>query len=137
LASTASAAAVKVNEWMPRPSSGEDWFELWNPANQPVAVGGYYTTDDLNNRTKSPIPALSYLGASTNGYQRVWADSSPASGANHANFKLSNAGESIGFANPCGTLIDSIAFAAQQAGVSEGRFRDGTATVVRFTGTDS
>jgi hypothetical protein len=136
-AATASAALVKVNEWMAAPSSGEDWFELWNPNPQPVAIGGYFTTDDLNSRTKSPIPALSYLGASTNGYQRFWADSNPAAGANHANFKLSNTGESIGLANPAGTLIDSITFGSQSLGVSEGRFPDGTATIVKFPGTES
>ena len=137
VASTASATSIKINEWMAAPSSGEDWFELWNPNNQPVAIGGYFTTDDLNNRTKSPIPALSYLGASTNGYQRFWADGTPSAGANHANFKFSILGESIGFANPAGTLIDSITFAAQQTGVSEGRFPDGAATIVRFPGTES
>ncbi len=136
-ASTASPASVRVNEWLPVPTSGEDWFELWNPNPQPVAIGGYYTTDDLNNRTKSPIPALSYLGASTNGYQRFWADSNPALGANHANFKLNNAGESIGFASPSGTLIDSITFSNQQVGVSEGRFPDGTSTFAKFPGTES
>ena len=137
VASTASATSIKVNEWMASPSSGEDWFELWNPNNQPVAIGGYFTTDDLNNRTKSPVPALSFLGASTNGYQRFWADSTPSAGANHANFKFAAAGESVGFANPSGTLIDSYTFGAQQAGVSEGRFTDGTATIVRFPGTES
>ena len=136
-AALANVNSVRINEWMAAPSSGEDWFELWNPNPQPVAIGGYYTTDDLNNRTKSPIPALSYLGASTNGYQRFWADSSPASGANHTGFKFAAGGESIGFANPFGTLIDSITFGAQETGVSEGRFPDGTATIVRFPQTAS
>ena len=139
LAATANTALVKVNEWMANPAAGEDWFELWNPNNQPVAVGGYFTTDDLNNRTKSPIPALSFLGASTNGYQRFWADSLPASGANHVSFKLNNdaAGESVGFANPSGTLVDSISYVAPAAGVSEGRFPDGSATIALFPGTGS
>jgi len=39
-----------------RASSGEDWFELWNPNPQPVAIGGYFLTDDLTARTKSPSP---------------------------------------------------------------------------------
>src|SRR5439155_25995257 len=119
------------------PNSGEDWFELWNPNPQPVAIGGFFLTDDLNNRTKSPIPALSFLGGSTNGYQRFWADSSPSSGANHTGFKLNNGGESIGFANTSGVLIDWIQFTKQQTGVSEGRFPDGTANVVRFPSTAS
>src|ERR1043166_333766 len=35
-ASLASASLVKVNEWMPNPNSGDDWFELWNPNPPPV-----------------------------------------------------------------------------------------------------
>lgn len=136
-AATAAAALVKVNEWMPRPSSGDDWFELWNPSAQPVAIGGYYLTDDLVNRTKSPIPGLSFLGASTNGYQRFWADSNPANGANHTSFALNNTAESVGFSDPLGTLIDGISYTSPTVGVSEGRFLDGSATIVRFPGTES
>jgi len=136
-ASLGSAASVSVNEWMAVPSSGEDWFELWNPNPQPVAIGGYFLTDDLTARTKSPIPALSFLGGSTNGYQRFWADNSPSLGADHTNFKLNNGGESIGFCSPSGVLINGTNFLAQDVGVSEGRFPDGSTNIVRFPGTDS
>ena len=136
-AGTASAALVKINEWMPRPASGQDWFELWNPNAQPVAIGGYFLTDDLNDRTKSLIPALSFLGASTNGYQRFWADGLTAAGANHTSFSLNNTAESVGLANPAGVLIDGVSYASPALGVSEGRFPDGAATLVRFPGTDS
>ncbi len=140
-ASMASATSVRVNEWMPNPNSGEDWFELWNPNPQPVSIGGYYTSDDSSagGRMKSQIPALSYLGASTNGYQRFWADGLPTAGANHANFKLNNgaAGESVAFSSPSGALIDSISYVSPVANVSEGRFPDGAATLVRFPGTES
>jgi hypothetical protein len=135
-AALASANSVKVNEWMASPASGSDWFELWNPNPQPVAIGGYHLTDNLNNRTKSPIPALSFLGGSTNGYQRFWADNSPISGANHVAFALSTT-EAIGFATPSGSLIDAVSYTNQAANVSEGRFPDGSATIVRFPQTAS
>src|SRR5204863_6146476 len=48
-AQLASASAVRVNEWMAIPNSGDDWFELFNPNAQPVALGGLYLTDDLND----------------------------------------------------------------------------------------
>jgi hypothetical protein len=38
---------LKVNEWMPRPASGEDWFEIYNQGAQPVALGGFFLSDDL------------------------------------------------------------------------------------------
>ncbi len=122
-----SASAVKINEWMANPSSGEDWFELWNPGTQPVSIGGYFLTDVLTDKTKSPIRALSFLGASTNGYQRFWADSTPAAGANHANFRLNNgaAGEAIGFFSPAQVQVDAIGYTQPGLNVSEGRFPDG------------
>jgi hypothetical protein len=122
-----SANSVKINEWMANPSSGEDWFELWNPNAPPVAIGGFYLTDLLTDKTKSPIPALSFLGGSTNGYQRFWADSAPAQGANHANFRLNNgaAGEAIGFFSPSQVQVDAINYTQPALNVSEGRFPDG------------
>ncbi|MFM1769163.1 MAG: Inner spore coat protein [Verrucomicrobiota bacterium] len=136
-ATLGNAALVKVNEWMADPNSGDDWFEIWNPGAQPVAIGGFHLTDDLLNRTKSPIPALSFLGASSNGYQRIWASGLPANGANHASFSLRNSGESLAFASPDGTLLDWLSFGPQAAGVSEGRLPDGAAAVVSFPDTSS
>jgi hypothetical protein len=138
-----SANSVKINEWMANPSSGEDWFELWNPNAQPVAIGGYFLTDNTSvaERTKSPVPALSFLGGSTNGYQRFWADSSQALGANHVNFKLNNAnaGEAIAFYTPSLAQVDAISYTMPGLNVSEGRFPDGTTPVpwVRFPETPS
>ena len=131
-------SALRLNEWMASPDKGDDWFELWNPNSQPVALGGLYLTDDLNNRTKYKIPALSYLGASTNGYQRFWADNNPAAGADHTNFKMDgNNGEALGLFTASGAMLDGVAYAPQDSGVSEGRFPDGSAELVRFPGTAS
>ena len=64
--SLGSPSNLKVNEWMANPESGkDDWFELYNPDPQPVALGGLYLTDDLNDRTKHKIAALSFLGTGT------------------------------------------------------------------------
>lgn len=53
-------------------------------------------------------------------------------------FKLNNgaAGESVGFANPSGTLVDSISYVAPAA-ACPGRFPDGSATIALFPGTGS
>ena len=37
--------------------NGSDWFELFNPGAQPVSLGGLFLTDDLTQKTHSPIPA--------------------------------------------------------------------------------
>ncbi len=127
---------LRVNEWLANPAPGEeDWFEIYNPNAQPVALGGLLVTDDLNNLIKHPIPALSFIGTGLRGFQRFEADSNPAAGANHVNFGLRAAGESLGIATAGGILIHGTNFGAQAVGVSQGFLPDGSTTMVLFPGT--
>jgi hypothetical protein len=137
-ASLGNASLLKINEWLASPLSGEDdWFEIYNPNIQPVAVGGLYLSDNLANRTKSQIPPLSFIGGGVNGWQRFWADSNPGAGADHANFALGAGGEALAISASAAISIDSITFGSQQTDVSEGRFPDGSGTIVRFPQTQS
>ena len=131
-AATGNASFVRVNEWMAKPASGDDWFELFNPNNQPVELGGLFLTDDLNNHTLSAIPPLSYIGPS--GFAVFHADGNPYKGANHVNFKLAAGGESIGLFNVQGGMIDGVTFGPQADDVSEGRLPDGGASFATFAG---
>ncbi len=138
VAALGSAAEVRVNEWMASPKSGADWFELFNPQNQPVAIGGLYLTDNPGNRTKHPIAPLSFIGTVTNGYLKFVADGNTAQGANHVNFSLSAGGESISlFPSGSAPVYDQISFGAQRSGVSEGRLPDGAAAIIAFTSSSS
>lgn len=131
-------ANLKINEWLADPAPGDDdWFEVYNPSSLPVAIGGLHLTDDLNNRTKHVISALSYLGFGTNAYQRFVADNNAGAGADHVGFSLRGAGESIGISTAAGALIDGVSFGAQISDVTEGRFPDGATNLVRFQGTPS
>src|SRR5262249_31979629 len=127
-----SRPIVWINEWMannsgtlldPATSGYEDWFELYNPDSHPVDLSGCTLTDDLRNPAKWMVPAGTVLPAG--GFLLVWADERPAlnngSGALHANFKLSQGGESIGLFAPDGALIDAVDFGPQQPDRSEGR----------------
>jgi hypothetical protein len=137
-ASLGSAAALRVNEWLADPDSGDDWFELYNPNPQPVALGGMSFSDDVAVRRRSPIPALSFIGTVTNGYARFVADNQPGNGADHVAFKLDKDGDTIAlFPAGNGPAIDLVTFGAQAKGVSEGRFPDGANRVVRFPRTPS
>jgi hypothetical protein len=135
------ALHLKVNEWMAAPSSGDDWFELFNPDAQPVSLGGLGLSDDLvssSSRLKTRIPALSFIGSLTNGYQQFRADKNIAAGADHVDFKLDGtAGDEIGVSTTNGTLIDGVHFGPQQVGVSEGRLPDGGTNIARFPATAS
>ncbi|HVY68895.1 MAG TPA: lamin tail domain-containing protein [Verrucomicrobiae bacterium] len=134
-ATTGSPGVVKINEWMADPSSGEDWFELYNPSAQPVALGSLYLTDTASKPTLSPIPPLSFIAPS--GFIEFSADEKTNQGALHANFKLSNKGESIWFLAANGATLDVITFGAQAKDVSQGRLPDGGNNVTSFTTTPS
>ena len=136
-AALGDAARLKINEWMADPDSGDDWFEIYNSNQQPVALAGLRLTDDLNDRSKNILPPLSFIGAGSQGFQRFAADSNPAAGADHVNFKLSAGGESLGVLNADGGIINSVTFGPQAKGVSEGRLPDGSATIVTFAETAS
>lgn len=127
-----SPEALRLNEWMADPVSGSDWIELYNSDAAPVSLSGLYLTDDLSNRTKSPIHPLSYIGFGKNGYVQLHADKIP--GANHVDFKLSKAGSELGLFAPSGLELDGLVFGMQSAGISEGRLPDGASAIQKFPG---
>jgi len=65
-----------------------------------------------------------------------WADSQPAQGVRHADFKLSKSGETIGLSDSGGTLIDGLTFGVQSQDISYGRTPDGNNTWTFFYGAD-
>ncbi len=135
---------VSINEWLadnagtladPADGQFEDWFELYNPGDQTVDLGGYYLTDTLTNTTKWLIPSGTAIPA--HGFLLVWADSEPGQnlpgGDLHADFSLSKGGEAIGLYGAGGVLIDAVTFGAQTTDTVEGRFPDGSATIRTLT----
>ncbi len=130
---------VFINEWMaantltltdPADNDIEDWFELYNGGNATVDLSGFTLTDDQSNPAQWIIPNGTTIPAG--GYLLVWADGEPGqNGATadlHTSFKLSQTGEGIALYNPAGTLVDTVAFAAQSNDVSQGRWPDGNTT---------
>ena len=127
---------LRLNEWLANPSGNDDdFFEIYNPNAQPVALGGLFLTDDLLNKTKHRIPSLSFVGAGEQAFALFIADNNTDQGADHVNFALSAGGESIGLFAPGEVVIDSLNFTNQENGVSEGRFPNGTTNITRFPGT--
>ena len=129
----ADLSSVRINEWLAEAGNDPDWFELYNPNNQPVDLGGCYLTDDLNNWAQySPLPPYSFIAPGGKGFAVFYADKKPELGPDHLNFKLDKDGEAIGLFSPSQNLIDGVTFAGQQQDVSQGRLPDGTTNVVRF-----
>ena len=132
-----SVAGLSINEWMADPVSGDDWFEVYNSGAQPVSLGGLFFTDDLTKKTVSPVRPLSFIGTGAHGFLRLQADGNTDAGADHVNFKLSRSGDEIGLYSPSGVLVTGASFGAQQTGVSQGRFPDGSANIISFASTVS
>src|SRR5262245_35753819 len=119
---TGSPAGLKINEWLASSNNGPDWFEIYNPSAQPVALAGLYLSDTTGALTLSQIPPLSFVASG--GHVRFIADEDP--GPHHVNFKLTAGGDRILLTQSDGTTgIDAIVFDAQTTNVSEGRLPDG------------
>ena len=125
-------ALLRINEWMASPTNGDDWFEIFNPGSDPVGLSGLFLTDNLNLPAQYVIPPLSFIGTGENAWQKFDADGSPAKGPSHANFKLSASGEAIGLFTADQVAVDQVVFGIQVAGVSQGRFPDGSSNIVSF-----
>lgn len=134
---------VFINEWMadnthtiadPADGGFEDWFELYNPGTNAADLGGYYLTDNLANKFQFLIPNNGQYVIPPHGFLLVWADNEAAQNSTnladlHAGFALSKGGEALGLFAADGTAIDTITFGAQTSDVSQGRYRDGAASI--------
>jgi hypothetical protein len=132
-----------INEWMadnthtladPADNDYEDWFELYNPGSNTVALDGYWLTDNLTNKFQYEIPNNGHYVVPPHGFLLVWADNETGQNNTnrpdlHVNFKLDKAGEAIGLFAADGTAIDAVTFGPQTNDVSEGRFPDGSANL--------
>lgn len=118
---------LKINEWQalgisPTP---DDFIELFNPNAQPVALGGLALTDQpIGAPALSVITPLSFIAAG--GYAVFIADGNPGQGANHVTFGLALEQGEIGLMAADKSVIDSVIYGPQQAGISSGLCPDGS-----------
>jgi hypothetical protein len=75
IALSTSSPAILINEFMPKPSSGAEWVELYNPNPFDVDIGGWKIDDDTIGGSQTTIgagtllPANGLLVVSTAGMQ--------------------------------------------------------------------
>ncbi len=130
--------ALRVNEWMANPAEGADWFELFNGTNQLVEMTGLFLADDLTavGTNQFRVPPLSFIGPG--GFVKWVADANTDQGRNHVSFSLDSDADAIRiYASNGSIIIDTVVFAAQPLGVSQGRLGDGTSTIAGFPGSPS
>ena len=134
-AGTTQVTAVKINEWLSGGAPG--WLELFNTSATPATLGGNFLTDQLTNKTKSPIPPLSFLaGTGASRWRQLIADNDNLATPGHVNFTIET-GEGLGLYTAAGTAVDTVVTAAQPAGATQGRFPDGSVTVLALAPTPS
>jgi hypothetical protein len=116
----------------------EDWFEIYNPNDFPVNLGGYYFSDNIENPTKWRVP-IDYPDSVTvdaNSWLLFYADDDAEQGVLHVTFKLSNNEETLRLYTPDGfTLIDYVSWQDMDPDTTLGRLTDGSEEWVYFTET--
>ncbi|MBT6660033.1 MAG: hypothetical protein HOB00_07065 [Verrucomicrobia bacterium] len=126
----ASSLNVVFNEWMAKPTSDADWFELYNPETKPVDIGGMTLTEDSTavGRGKFTIPDRTYIPAQ--GWVRWLADGTAEAG--HVNFSLRGQGELLRLYGSRRSAIDEVEIFNAAEGFSRGRLPDGAETLNDF-----
>jgi hypothetical protein len=136
---TSQPLLVYINEWMadnfstladPADNQFEDWFEIYNPGDTTVDLGGYYMTDNLDTKFLFQVPNNGHYKIPPHGFLLVWADEETGQNNTnradlHADFKLSKGGDAIGIFAADGTPVDYVVFGAQTTDYSEGCYPEG------------
>lgn len=115
--------SVVINEFLANTAAPQsDFVELYNHSNDPVDLSGSFLTDDAStNKFRIPegttIPARGFLSFDES----------------ILGFGLNASGEAIYLIDPTSTrIIDAVSFGGQEAGVSSGRYPDGSADIRRL-----
>jgi len=124
---------VVVNEWFTSGNGINDWFEIYNPLNYPVNIGGFYLTDDPSIFGKTNHQICYYTFVPPQGVIKFIADENISAGPNHVRFKLNKAGDTIRLYNQSLNLVNSVEFGILPENTSMGRYPDGSTNFIIFS----
>ncbi|HKQ40634.1 MAG TPA: lamin tail domain-containing protein, partial [Verrucomicrobiae bacterium] len=91
-------ARIRFNEWMPSRGTADDWFEIYNPETNAVALSGLVFSDRTNTLTQCTNKVTvtnSWMAAG--GFLQFFCDDHGEQGNDQLDFKLTSLGEA---ANP-------------------------------------
>jgi len=138
LAACSSRPALTLNEVMAdnegTVADGEtgeypDWIELYNAGDEPLALDGFFLTDDLSRPTAEALSPQ--LTVAAGGFLLLWAAGAEEPDPTHLGFALAAGGEDLGlfWQDPdSGNLLqlDALAFGPLDPDRSWARDEDGT-----------
>ena len=135
--------SLKINEFMASNNSlsgiadpqgqYDDWFEIYNPTDSSVDIGGMYLKDADQNTWQIPTDFAAQTTILTGGYLVLWADNDTADGPLHVGFQLNADNDAIYLYDTDGlALLDSVIFSEQISNVSYGRYPDGSSVWYYF-----
>jgi len=116
LATPSGALAwLRLNELMPDndgviadpQGDYDDWAELVNAGDEPLALGGLHLSDNFDLPRKWTFPDTTLAPGAR---LLVWCDEDVADAGLHAAFKLSASGEELVLSTPAGHVLDSLSF---------------------------
>ena len=130
------AGSMQISELMPanrtvlmdEDGDFSDWIELYNGTGAAVDLGDWALSDDDVNHRKWVLPARTLQSGE---YLVVFAsgkDRKDATGALHANFRLSSEGEAVRLYDPQGVVSSWVEYQGASADKSLSREADGSLT---------
>ena len=96
---------ITLSEFMPNPSGGSEWAEVYNPNTFELNISGWKIDDIEGGSSPFTIPADTKINAKS---YKVFSFSS----------KLNNSGDSIRLLNPSGVVTEKYDFGDTQKGLS-------------------
>ena len=114
--SSYAASGIVINEFLANPGTdGEEWIELFNNLSASVDISGWVLDDADGGSDPYTIPANTSIPG--RGFAVFFG--------NTTKVQLNNNGDIVRLYDRSGNLVDSVAYASSQAGVSVGRVPDG------------
>ncbi len=131
VATLAAPSSLRINEWLGNADyrASNDFIELYNPAAQPVALGGMSLTDDfINLPTRAVLPPLSFMAATSFVAFEAKGTSASPGNARELPFNIGSIGGSVALLGVNGSIVDKGETLVQFRDVATGRLPDGTGT---------
>lgn len=111
----------------------DDWIELFNKSSNTYDLSDVYLSDNPDIPQKWSFPEGTRIEAGE--YLIIWADKDEDQEGNHADFRLSKAGESILLSNADGSRIDALDYTEQETNIASARVPNGIGDFIQKSAT--